>query len=94
MTSAEFEKQAKKAVAEALGTAVGIGPEDLETVWFAHVMGFKKCLLYCPEMPNSYFEVTYNRDRNQIYVDIYNKAKNFLFVRDDTDFRKAQVKEC
>ena len=47
-------------------------------------------------MPNVYFEVTYNRDRNQMYVDIYNKAKNFLFVNDGTDsgeFRKTQVKE-
>ena len=81
MTSAEFEKQAKKAVAGALGAAVGIEGEDLETVWFAHVMGFKKCLLYCPELPNCYFEVTYNRDRAQMYVDVYNKAKNIRLDR-------------
>ena len=87
MTREKFEKEAKKAVLDALETAEGIGAEDieigaedLETVWFAHVLGFKKCLLYCPEMPNSYFEVTYNRDRDQMYVDIYKKGKNIVFV--------------
>lgn len=83
MTSAEFEKQAKKAVADLMGTVVGIGAEDLETVWFAHVLGNKKCLLFAPKAPNVYFEVTYNFPREEIYVDVYNNGKNVCFVRND-----------
>ena len=81
MTSAEFEKHAKKAAAQALGAGIGIGADDLETVWFAHVLGNKKCLLYAPSMPNVYIEATYNCPRDEIYVDIYNKGKNIRFEK-------------
>ena len=63
MTSAEFEQAAKKAAAEALGEEGGICEDDLETVWFAHVLGFKKCLLFAPKKPGCYIEITYNRNR-------------------------------
>ena len=60
--------------------------EDLELVWFAHELGFKKCTLYAEKLGNYYPEVTYNRDKNEIYVDIYLKQTNTVIVADDFDF--------
>lgn len=50
--------------------------DELELVWFAHELGFKKCTLYAKKLGNYYPEVTYNRDKNEIYVDVYFKQTN------------------
>lgn len=84
MKSEEFILTAKDAVVKALEKeAIPLRSGELETVWYAHVLGNKKCLLFSPNpvYSGAYFEVTYNCPREEIYVDIYQKKKNVRFIR-------------
>ena len=78
MTTSEFEVLAKTIVADKMEKDYGIEicPHDLEFVWFAHELGYKKCTLHAKALGHYYPEVTYNRDKNEIYVDIYLKQSN------------------
>ena len=44
MTSYEFEKAAKNAVIMTLGEDINIS--ELDLVWFAHELGYKKCTIW------------------------------------------------
>ena len=80
MTTNEFEKIAKNAVIRIMKEKHGIELtiNELEFVWFAHELGFKKCTLYAKKLGHYYPEVTYNRDKDELYVDIYLKQSNTL----------------
>jgi hypothetical protein len=43
MTSYEFEKAAKNAVIQTLSEDISI--DQLDLVWFAHELGYKKCTI-------------------------------------------------
>ena len=88
MTSYEFEKAAKNAVAKLLREehGVNIAMQDLQFVWFAHLLGYKKCTLYTPAMGRLYAEVTYNRDKDEMYVDLYEKDSNVRITADQFDY--------
>ncbi len=81
MTSSEFERLAKTAVAKVMKAKHGITVkyEDLELVWFAHELGNKKCMIYGPALGLYYPEVTYNADKQELYVDVYIKRSNTVF---------------
>lgn len=87
MTSYEFEKIAKNAVIKEMAEKYNIELKmsELEFVWFAHELGFKKCTLYAEKLGHYYPEVTYNRDANELYVDIYLKQSNTKFTSDQFD---------
>lgn len=78
MTSYEFEKAAKNAVVKVMQEKHNeeIAFKDLQLVWFAHELGYKKCTLYAPDMENYYAEVTYNWGKDEMYVDVYLKKSN------------------
>lgn len=80
MTSYEFEKLAKNEVIKIMKEKydIELSIEELDIVWFAHELGFKKCTLYAEKLGHYYPEVTYNRDKNELYVDIYLKQSNTL----------------
>lgn len=84
MTSYEFEKAAKNAVIKVLGEDIKIS--QLELVWFAHELGYKKCTIWGVPMGNRYAEVTYNRDKNEMYVDIYKKVSNTRIPAEEFNF--------
>ena len=88
MTSYEFEKAAKNAVIKIMRENHGIILEidELELVWFAHELGYKKCTLYAQKLGHYYPEVTYNRERDEICVDVYLKVSNTLVKGADFDF--------
>jgi hypothetical protein len=74
MDSYSFEVAAKNAVIEMLEKrGIEAKIEDLQLVWFTHLLGNKKCLIYGPVMANLYAEVTYARDSDMCYVDMYMK---------------------
>ena len=87
MTSYEFEKIAKNAVAKVMKEQhnIELKLNELDFVWFAHELGFKKCTLYSHNMGNYYAEVTYNRDTKELYVDIYLKKSNTKITADEFD---------
>ncbi len=88
MTSYEFEKVAKNAVIKVMKEQfdIDLTMNELEFVWFAHELGYKKCTLYAQKLGDHYPEVTYNRDANELYVDIYHKQSNTKISADEFDF--------
>ena len=84
MTSYEFEKAAKNAVIQTLSENIII--DQLDRVWFAHELGYKKCTIWGQRMGNKYAEVTYNRDKDEMYVDIYQKIINNKISSDEFNF--------
>lgn len=83
MTSYEFEKAAKNAVIKVLNENINIS--ELDLVWFAHELGYKKCTIWGQPMGDRYTEVTYNRDKDEMYVDIYEKISNTKIQREEFD---------
>ena len=84
MTSYEFEKAAKNAVIQTLSENISI--DQLDLVWFVHELGYKKCTIWGQPMGNRYAEVTYNRDKDEMYVDIYQKIINNKISSDEFNF--------
>lgn len=74
MTSYEFEVAAKNVVINMLAKrGIEAKIEDLQLVWFTHLLGNKKCMIYGPVMANLYAEITYARDSQMVYADLYMK---------------------
>ena len=84
MTSYDFEKAAKNAVIDVLGADIVI--DQLDMVWFAHELGYKKCTIWGEPMGDKYAEVTYNRDKDEMYVDIYQKISNTKIQSSEFNF--------
>ena len=55
--------------------------DDIAVVWSAKVLGNWKAMLFLPERPNEYYEVTYDGAKKQSYLDVYKKSVN-LVVKD------------
>ena len=88
MTSYNFEVAAKNAVIQVMKLDTTI--DKLELVWFAHELGYKKCNIWGRPMGIRYAEVTYNRDKDEMYVDIYQKISNTLIPGDKLNFKAEQ----
>lgn len=86
MTSYEFEIAAKNAVIDILKLE-NRDTNSLDLVWFAHELGNKKCMIWGKEMGNKYAEVTYDRDNNIMYVDVYVKIVHKDIMLEDLDFK-------
>ena len=78
MTTKEFEHLAKAETVRIMKEKhnVDLTEEELEFVWFAHELGYKKCTLYAKRLGHYYPEVTYNLAKNEMYIDIYLKQSN------------------
>lgn len=77
-----FEKQAKQSVIVYMGQfgSVLIDEGDIRLVWFCKSLQNWKALCYVPlkDWDNYYFEVTYNGDKDEVYVDAYKKVSNMV----------------
>jgi hypothetical protein len=51
--------------------------DDVYVVWFAKVLQNWKCLISTNLPDGMYYEVTYNGDRKETYIDAYKKFDNF-----------------
>lgn len=77
MTSYEFEMAAKKAVVDEckyIGENVIV--EQVSIVFFAYTLGNIKATLIDGLLNNRYYEVTYNKAKDEMYVDVYMKVFN------------------
>lgn len=52
--------------------------EDVFVVWSCKTLQNKKALLSASFPGAQYFEFTYNGDKKETYVDVYNKEKNYV----------------
>lgn len=88
MTSYQFEVVAKNAVIDLWKKHfdMDLKINEINFVWFAHELGFKKCTLYGPKMGAYYAEVTYNRDKDELYVDIYYKVCNKTIPKNEFNY--------
>lgn len=95
MTTYEFEVAAKNAVIQVMREKhnLELHIEELQMVWFAHTLGYKKCTLYARKLGHYYPEVTYNRETDELYVDVYLKQSNTKFNRDQMDFKAHVISE-
>lgn len=76
-------KTAKKVVAEFMdGNIVhGVTPEDVYIVWFCKTLQNWKALLSSDVVDTGiYFEVTYNGNQQELYLDFYEKRVNRAIV--------------
>ena len=89
MTSYEFEVAAKNAVIEVLKEQYDEEYDitQIHMVWFAHILGYKKAILIDLSDNLRMYEVTYNREINKMYVDVYDKQSNTVMTDIDTEVR-------
>ena len=57
----------------------GIKREDLFITWSCYILGNRKYLVGC-KTNERYFEVTYNKSKDEWYVDIYRKTYNLCIA--------------
>lgn len=51
--------------------------DDVYVVWFSKTLQNWKALVSTSVSDGMYYEITYNGDKNEIYVDVYKKWENF-----------------
>lgn len=81
MSTYEFEKAAKNAVIDVIHEKYGEAYviEQINVVWMVHLLGYKKAILIDGGANQRIYEVTYNRDMEEMYVDAYEKASNSVY---------------
>lgn len=86
MTSYEFEVAAKNAVIKRnFDCNEYYKIQDISIVWHAYIIGYQKAILIDNGINNRLYEVTYNPERDEMYLDEYNKAENMVFTADMID---------
>lgn len=65
-----------KARLELTDTHITFMPDEVYIVWFAFTLGNWKALASTTLPDGRYYEVTYNKAKNEIYVDTYLKVDN------------------
>lgn len=62
------------------GIEYNLTPEDVLVVWFAKTLQNWKALVITTLPDELYYEVTFNGDKNEIYIDTYVKVENRVFA--------------
>ncbi|MBP0983107.1 MAG: hypothetical protein J6A19_05210 [Oscillospiraceae bacterium] len=77
MGNVEFETLSRKAVADWYSqNREEITTDDVYVVWVCKTLQNNKALLATTKLDNMYFEVTYNGDKGEMYLDAYSKVEN------------------
>lgn len=54
-----------------------ITDNDVHIVWQCKILQNYKALLHTSLLNSPYFEITYNGDKDELYVDVYKKVSNY-----------------
>lgn len=54
-----------------------IGEDDVFIVWYCKTLQNKKALLSTTIPDGCYYEITFNGDKKEAYIDVYKKWENF-----------------
>lgn len=82
MDNNKFEAECKKLVTEYSNKRIDktdstrITPKDVYIVWLSKTLQNSKALLSTTLSDGMYYELTYNGDKKQIYLDAYKKWEN------------------
>lgn len=81
MTSKEFEITCKRHIIKALEENYQdyLTLDELHIVWFSKALQNYKCTMIDLRKNQRYYECTYNGDKNELYVDIYEKKYNIAY---------------
>lgn len=85
MESKEFIGLCKKKVAEYFNEnsdvtdKVNMKPDDVYVVWYCKTLQNHKALLSTSVSDGMYYEITYNGDKHELYLDAYKKWKNIKY---------------
>lgn len=77
-----MQEKAKRIVANLYNDQAGkdeisaVTAEDVYVVWFCKTLQNWKALLSTDLPDGMYFEVTYNGDKKEAYLDVYKKIRN------------------
>ena len=77
-----MQEKAKRSVANLYNDQAGkdeisaVTAEDVYVVWFCKTLQNWKALLSTDLPDGMYFEVTYNGDKKEAYLDVYKKIRN------------------
>lgn len=53
-----------------------ISDSDIKLVWYSKTLQNNKAVLFIPKILKAYFEFTYNGNKKELYLDVYNKLLN------------------
>ena len=82
MKTKDFVALCKKAVADYFNAHkdktdnAEIKEDDVFVVWSCKILRNNKALLSTPVSDGMYYEITYNGDKHQLYLDAYKKWEN------------------
>ena len=82
MGNNKFEETVKRLVAEYANNhldksdSIGITEDDIYSVWSSKTLQNNKALASTILPDGMYYEITYNGDKNEIYLDAYKKFEN------------------
>lgn len=88
MTSADFEKAAKNLIIKKMKDEFGtdINFSELHIVFLTYTLGNLKATLFAPTVPGFYFEITFDRFNDKMYLDIYQKVSNSVHEPEEFDY--------
>lgn len=88
MTSYEFEVAAKNALIKFIQDKYDetFNIHEIHLVSFTHVLGSKKGTLIDSGANERYYEVTYDKDKDALYIDAYQKEWNIRIPGGELDF--------
>lgn len=66
-------------IEEAVDVEDFVNLEDIYVVWFCFILGGWKALCSTQKGDGLYYEVTYNKDKDETYVDTYEKMNNTVY---------------
>ena len=66
---------------------IKINIEDVYVVWSVKVLQNNKFLMSTTLPDGLYYELTYNGDKEEVYVDVYKKWKNYVVKRDELNYK-------
>ena len=59
---------------------VNASPLDVQLVWYSKTLKNYKCIMFIPSIDRVHiYECTYNGDKEEFYIDAYNKVSNTAF---------------
>lgn len=80
MGNTEFTEKAKKLVREYTEYNTPDAPVfEVYVVWNAYILGNMKALLSTTLEDGMYYEVTYDKEKNGIYLDAYERKENVCY---------------
>lgn len=82
MSEVAFVSLCKKEVIDYTRHRLGVDVTENQVyvVWLSKTLQNNKALLSTALADNLYYEMTYNGDRGELYVDVYNKVDNYTVV--------------